>query len=209
MSLPNSGIDTVVLASGINKVPLYEGYEAGYKALLPVCGRASIHYSLDALDGVPEVGRICVEGPTALLEPELAARADRSRIEPIAGGETFLDSLVIGLKHFPDSKQVLFVTADLPLISPEAIGDFLEGCAAHPAERPCLYVSAVPCLSVLIDNEGVFFNCKNCGWKGGKSYDSQSKGRSVVRSSGDLSGSRRTYGHLQRQARSSWRREGG
>jgi hypothetical protein len=65
-----------------------------------------------------------------------------------------------------------------------------------------------PCLSVLIDNDGVFFNCKNCGWKGGKSYEAQSKSGNMVRNSGDLPGSRRTYGDLQRQARSSWRREG-
>jgi hypothetical protein len=53
-----------------------------------------------------------------------------------------------------------------------------------------------PCLSVLIDDDGVFFNCKNCGYKGGKSYDAKSKSGNMVRKSGDLSGGRRTFGDL-------------
>ena len=134
-------VDAVVLASGFNKVPLYEGYVPGYKALLPVGGRASIHYTLDALEAAPGVGRICVEGPRALLEPELAKRPARDRIELIDGGETFLDSLVLGLRHFASSPRVLFATADLPLVTPRAIDDFLAGCAARPAR---LCVSAVP-----------------------------------------------------------------
>ena len=62
-----------------------------------------------------------------------------------------------------------------------------------------------PCLSVLIDNDGVFFNCKNCGHKGGKSYDAKSKSGGLVYRAGDRSGNRRTYGDLHREARSGWR----
>ncbi|WP_165475262.1 hypothetical protein [Nitrobacter sp. Nb-311A] len=62
-----------------------------------------------------------------------------------------------------------------------------------------------PCLSVLIDGEGVFFNCKNCSWKGGKSYDAQSKGGRMVRGACDRSGNRVSYGDLQREARRHWR----
>jgi hypothetical protein len=62
-----------------------------------------------------------------------------------------------------------------------------------------------PCLSVLIDNEGVFFNCKHCGHKGGKSYDAKSKGGVLVHRAGDRSGGRRTYADLLREARPGWR----
>lgn len=138
-------VDVVVLASGVNKIPLYDGYEPGYKALIPFAGRASIHYVLDALDGVSEVGRVCIEGPRALLETELSGRADVGRLTLVDGGESFMESLVIGLKHFSASRRVLFVTADIPLATSDALTDFLKGCNAWPAPGgPALWVSAVP-----------------------------------------------------------------
>ena len=141
-----SNIDVVVLASGINHVSLFSGYVPGYKALIPYHERASIHYVLDALCATAAIGHICIEGPCALLAPELEKRvADRMQITLVEGGTTFVDSLVIGLQHFADSPLVLFVTADLPLITPEAVQCFLAACAAAPPDRPPgLYLSAVP-----------------------------------------------------------------
>lgn len=137
--------DVVVLAGGLNTIPLYEGYEPGYKALIPYEGRASIHYVLDALSAVDTIGRICIEGPRTLLEPELAACRAASQISLVEGGASFLESLLIGLEHFRSSRTVLFVTADLPLLTPQAVRDFLAGCATTPSEyERSLYVAAVP-----------------------------------------------------------------
>jgi molybdopterin-guanine dinucleotide biosynthesis protein A len=137
--------DVVVLGGGLNTIPLYEGYEPGYKALIPYEGRASIHYVLDALSAVDAIGRICIEGPRALLKPELATRRPDSRLSLVEGGATFLESLLIGLEHFRDSRAVLFVTADLPLLTPEAVQDFLAGCADATTDyEQNLYVAAVP-----------------------------------------------------------------
>lgn len=138
-------IDVVVLASGVNKIPLYEGYIPGYKALIPYRERASIQYVLDAVSAVKSVRQICVEGPRDLLEKELANRLPDSRITFVEGGTTFVESLVIGLQHFRSSPSVLFVTADLPLITPESLTAFLSGCADAPSQyEQNLYVSAVP-----------------------------------------------------------------
>lgn len=135
-------IDVVVLASGINSISLYEGYVPGYKALIPYHERASIHYVLDALQGVAAVGRLCIEGPCALLEPELAERSEGAALTLVEGGATFLDSLMIGLQHFATSPRVLFVTADLPLVTSQAICDFLQGCDATPDAS--LAIAVVP-----------------------------------------------------------------
>ncbi len=142
---PDEPIDVVVLASGLNKIPLYEGYEPGYKALIPYQGKASIHYVLDAIRKVKGIRRIFVEGPTELLSKELESRIAQDRIVLQEGGETFVDSVVIGLEHFRASPAVLFVAADLPLIASDAITDFLVGCAGAPTPRKeNLFVSAVP-----------------------------------------------------------------
>jgi CTP:molybdopterin cytidylyltransferase MocA len=137
-------VDVVVLASGVNAIPLYDGYVPGFKALVPFDGKPSIRYVLDALSAVEGLGRICIAGPRARLQKDLCERPSPGRIDFVEGGETFLDSLVIGLEHFRDSRRVLFVTADLPLLTPAAVSDFLAACAgATTAYEHNLFVSAV------------------------------------------------------------------
>nr|WP_309686086.1 nucleotidyltransferase family protein [Armatimonas sp.] len=136
-----NAIDVVVLASGINQILLFEDYVPGYKALIPYHGRTSIQYVLDALQGVPAVRRICIEGPRQLLEQELAGRFSKERLTIVDGGTTFLDSLVIGLEHFAASPAVLFITADLPLVTTVAITDFLCAYAQAPSD---LAIAVVP-----------------------------------------------------------------
>lgn len=145
MEMENDSIDVVVLASGINRIPLFPGDRPGTKALVDFHGKSSLRYVLDALDAVEGLGRVCVEGPAPSIDEELASRSGRRPLERIEGGETFLDSLVRGLEHFRGSTRVLFVTADLPLLEPEAVRDFLrEIDAADPDRSGMLYVSAVP-----------------------------------------------------------------
>ncbi|WP_395141765.1 nucleotidyltransferase family protein [Armatimonas sp.] len=143
----SKAIDVVVLASGINRVSLFEGYVPGYKALIMYHGRTSIQYVLDALQGVPAVRRICIEGPRQLLEQELAGRLSKDPLFPekpltiIEGGVTFLDSLIVGLEHFAASPAVLFITADLPLVTAAAIEDFL---CAYAYSASDLAIAVVP-----------------------------------------------------------------
>ncbi|MES2459371.1 MAG: nucleotidyltransferase family protein [Armatimonadota bacterium] len=127
-----STIDVVVLAGGRNTIPLYKGYVPGPKALIPYKGKASIEYVLQALDAVDGIGRICVEGPRESLLTTLGDRMADGNTDLVEGGATFLDSLIIGLEHFRSSRSVLFVTADLPLITPESVRAFLAAAAAAP-----------------------------------------------------------------------------
>jgi len=138
-------INAVLLSGGINRIPLFEGYEPGYKALVPFRGRPSIQYSLDALRAVPRVGKVCIVGSEADLRPALRASGGDGDYDFVAAGETLLDSVAAGLRHFASSKRVLVLTADMPLITPQAITDFLEECERIPAtDQPTLYVSVVP-----------------------------------------------------------------
>lgn len=135
-------VDTVVLAGGINRIPLYEGYEPGYKALVPFRGRPSIQYVLDALGGAPGIGRVCVCGPEEKLRDVIK---EAGRYEFVPGGQTLMESVLHGLRHFQGSKEALFVTADLPLLTPAAISAFL---AARPtaatAYRDNVFIGVVP-----------------------------------------------------------------
>jgi CTP:molybdopterin cytidylyltransferase MocA len=141
-------VDVVVLAGGINTIPLYDGYVPGPKALIPYEDKPSVEYVLDALCALPEIGRIVIQGPKAQLEAALPHRVNDDRFTFLEGGATFLESLVIGLTHFRETSSVpsvLFVTADIPLLTPDAVREFLRGC--RPPKSPgqqSIHVSAVP-----------------------------------------------------------------
>ena len=125
MRVATDAVDAVVLAGGLNEIQLFEGDRPGYKALLPFGDRLAIHYTLDALRAAPNVKRIAVVGPGEKLRAALAEYGD---IDLVEGGETIMDSIYSGLQHFAASPMVLIVTADLPLLTPAAIGDFLTAC---------------------------------------------------------------------------------
>lgn len=139
-------LNALVLAGGINRIPLFEGYTPGYKALVPFQGRPSILYTLDALKAVPQIGRVCIAGAEAELRPALEGTVhggDACDFAP--SGETLRESIFNGLRHFAGSRRVLVLTADLPLITPSAIVDFLAACRrVDIAGAASLLLSAVP-----------------------------------------------------------------
>src|SRR5690606_36383066 len=115
----------IVLAGGRNTIELYPGYEPGYKALLPIGGRPSIMYTLDALERAGRVKRICIIGEEAILRPVIEASGGRGDYEYIEGGETFFESIEHGLRYLTADDYVLVATADMPLVTAAAIEDFL------------------------------------------------------------------------------------
>jgi molybdopterin-guanine dinucleotide biosynthesis protein A len=143
--MPEGCLNAVVLAGGINRIPLFEGYRPGYKALVPYHGRPSILYVLDALKAVPQVGRVCIAGPEAELRPALEGTVHGGdACAFVAGGETLKESIFSGLRHFAGSPRVLVLTADLPLITPQAIAEFLTACARIETTENALFLSMAP-----------------------------------------------------------------
>ena len=82
------------------------------------------------LTAVKEVERLAIVGPEECLSPDL--RSAVWRIVP------FGHSMVENLEPRPDGTgargKVLVVTADIPLITAEAIEDFLVRCRAREAD---------------------------------------------------------------------------
>lgn len=137
-------LEAVVLAGGINKIPLYAGYTPGYKALLPFAGKPAIQYTLEAVGAVPAVKRILVVGPEAPMRDALAAAGCRVACEYVPGGDSPLGSVLNVLPHLKDSDRALFATADLPLVTTASVQAFLDACAAAGTPYPVnIYLSAV------------------------------------------------------------------
>jgi GTP:adenosylcobinamide-phosphate guanylyltransferase len=138
-------VDALVLAGGINRIPLFEGDTPGYKALVPLCGRPSILYVLDALKATPQVGRVCIAGPQEALRPVMTGTDQEGGFCAFAaGGETLTETISHGLEHFADARRVLVLTADLPLLTPRAIEEFLAACERTGDPAASLFLSVVP-----------------------------------------------------------------
>lgn len=139
-------LDTVVLAGGINRIKLFEGYTPGYKALLPFRGKPAIRYTLEALQAVPQVKRVCIVGPEADLRHAVVGTSDVARAyDFVPSGQTLMESIFNGLTHFAGSPAVLVATADMPLVTSQAILDFLAACAKTPTDYECnVFLSVVP-----------------------------------------------------------------
>lgn len=134
-------VDAVVLAGGINRIELFPGYTPGHKALLPIAGSPSILYPLEALKAIDRVQRICIVGPREKIEPLLPPRLV---CDFVPEGRTVAGSVINGLTHFHGSRAVLIVTADLPLVTSEAIDAFLTASSRIPTQYPeFVYLSVV------------------------------------------------------------------
>lgn len=119
-------LPALVLAGGINRIRLFENHRPGYKALLEFAGKPSLQYVLEALQQVAAIRETIVVGPE-----ELGAITAKSRsCELVEGGNSLSESLSKGAEHL-DRQDFLLLPADLPLVTPEAISDFLKLCWAQ------------------------------------------------------------------------------
>lgn len=129
-------VDAIVLAGASNSGPLRNCSPADYEAEIEVAGHPMVWYVVDALERVDSVNRVVVVGPEARLSPLLAGL----RCKVVDRGSTMVESLERGIAALSSTSSVLVVTADIPLITPEALADFLEQCQTRQAE---LYYSVV------------------------------------------------------------------
>lgn len=124
MTYETERVHVAVLAGGINRISLYEGYSPGYKGLVPLERRPAINFVLEAIGSVQQVERICIVGPEEIRK----SIDDPARYEYAPEGRSEGESFFNGLRHFSHSPIVLFIPADLPLVTLGAVIDFLKIC---------------------------------------------------------------------------------
>ncbi|ACA58628.1 nucleotidyltransferase family protein [Candidatus Desulforudis audaxviator] len=116
-------IDCLLLAGSPNTGPLKEVSPVEHEALIPLGSRCMVEYVIEALRGSGCVGRIVAVGPEAIRR--LPGAAGVEVFEP-AG--SLMDNVATGLRHFDSAESVLVATADIPLLTPEAVQDFIDRC---------------------------------------------------------------------------------
>lgn len=130
-------VDAVVLAGSPNNGPLKECSPVPYEALIPIGSKSMVQYVVDALVQTRGVERIVVVGP----REELANHLKGTEVLIAPAGNNLLENVQRGLVELPGTRRVLLVTSDIPLITPQAIEDFLELCQDQRAD---LYYPIVP-----------------------------------------------------------------
>lgn len=99
------------------------------KALVEIHGKVMIEYIIDALKELDFIDTIAVVGSKQSLS------IIKSQVDIIVeGGATITENILKGAEAFPDEALILIITSDIPMITPEAIRDFVERSPSKIAE---------------------------------------------------------------------------
>jgi len=130
MTIDDGAVVAAVILAG--RSPAEDDPLAGYslgrpKGLIPIVGRPMICYVMEALAGSRYIRHIVVVGLDPADCPPLPAQVEHL---PDQGG--MLANAEGGLRHaaslLPDVDGVLVASADLPLLTPAIVDDFVEAC---------------------------------------------------------------------------------
>lgn len=117
-------VDAVVLAGSTNNGPLKECSQARHEALIPIGNKTMVEHVVDALLKASNVKRVLIVGPVAELSG--LAFDKRTSVAESRGG--IMENIEAGLNRLPGEKRILLVTSDIPLLTPEAVDNFLGLC---------------------------------------------------------------------------------
>lgn len=117
--------DAIILAGGENSECLSRFSSQPYEAMIEIAGKPMVTFVADALAAAPQVARIFVMGPVK----QLAKCNFPENVILVEGGKTITETIQLGMDVLGHEEKVLVVTADIPLLTPVAINDFLNQCA--------------------------------------------------------------------------------
>lgn len=122
-------MDVIVLA-GEKKDSNNKIEEKLNKAFYKIKDKHMIEYVVETLRRSDSIDRIAVVGPKEKLEPVIGNIADNI----IEGTGSIVSNILLALENFPEDKKILIVTSDIPMITSEAIEDFIERCGESDAD---------------------------------------------------------------------------
>jgi len=123
-------VDVMILGGAENSEPLQQASGEQYEALINLAGRPMVEYVLEAVKAAENIGKIAIIGPTERLKASLSVAPDVL----VECGDSLLDNMRRGVKGLNSNGPVLILSGDIPLITPEAINDFVQKATSRPAE---------------------------------------------------------------------------
>lgn len=96
--------------------------QIGNKALLRLKDKYMIEYIIDALRRSRLIEKIAVVGPKEQLEQIIGDRVDYI----VEGTDSIVTNGLLAMENFKNDKQVLITTSDIPMLTVEALDDFIN-----------------------------------------------------------------------------------
>lgn len=125
-------VDAIILAGDTPKdTDLKLLNKVNCKSLIPIGGKPMVEYVVESLVAERRIGRVAVVGPV----DELAFLRERSpKVQLAQHGESILQNVVAGIELLGNPDKVLVVTADIPMLTPQAVADFLNQAGERDAD---------------------------------------------------------------------------
>jgi len=133
--------DVLILAGALNDGTLQELSSEKFEAFIDIQGRPMVEYVLEAVQGSKYADRIALIGPEKLLRERLRLKAD-AYVEP---GDSLFNNIRLGAIALDSKGPVLLVTSDIPLVTSEAIDDFVEKAMERKGEVYYSLISQEAC----------------------------------------------------------------
>jgi len=131
-------IDAIVLAGGKTEESLRGHSDCKSKGFIKINNRPMVEYVLEAIRETGRFGKIVLAADLSMIPEHTAAMADMLA----SSGASIVESLKNGisaLKPLPDF--VLVLPCDMPLVTPEAITNFIDQSLELPADMTYAYLS--------------------------------------------------------------------
>jgi len=123
-------VDVIVLAGEKRDSSGSIGEEKMNKAFYKIKNKHMIEYVVETLRKSSLIGRIAVVGPKDKLLPVIGGIVDNI----IEGTDSIVSNILLALDYFSGEKEILIVTSDIPMITREAIEDFIARCRQKDVE---------------------------------------------------------------------------
>ncbi len=115
-------VDALILAGAPNNGALQESSSSEHEALIEIGPRPMVEYVIRSARAARNVGRIALVGPLEKMKSTLQDKPDFF----VEMGDSLIYNLQEGLSVLDRDNLVLLLSADIPLITSEAIDDFVE-----------------------------------------------------------------------------------
>ncbi len=121
--------NALVLAGMKEKGPLEIAADVENKALIMINEKPIVEYVIDAINNSKNIDKVLVVGPRNELYPYIGEKVEEI-LEP---GNSILENMEIGLNYFNSESNILLLTSDIPLITSQAIDEFIKNCTERKA----------------------------------------------------------------------------
>lgn len=121
----DASIDGVIIAGGRIAPEFAQAVGTDSKGLIPLLGKPSIEYVVEAMRSVPNMERLVIVGPKEVYESQPVAEEVDAVIQE---GDHITENLVAAIEVLGREKKVLMAVSDTPLLSAEALCAFVREC---------------------------------------------------------------------------------